>query len=109
MPTRTKSNKPKRNPWTDPSPYGTYKGTPGSPETWRATFEYAAYSREKALDILKTVIETPFSILGIPEGTLDIDVIKTAYRKLALLHHPDKGGDRVMFEKITAAYSILTT
>lgn len=106
---RTKSNKPKRNPWTDPSPYGTYTGAPGSPDTWKASFEYAAYSREKAFNILKTVIETPFAILDIPEGTLDKEVIKSAYRKLALKYHPDKGGDRSMFEKITAAYTILTT
>jgi DnaJ domain len=106
---RVKSNKPKRNPWTDPSPYGTYKGTPGNPESWKAAFEYAAYSREKALDILKTVIETPFAILGIPEGTLDKELIKSTYRKLAIKYHPDKGGDRDMFEKVTAAYTVLTT
>jgi DnaJ-domain-containing protein 1 len=104
---RPKSNKPKRNIWKDPSPYGTYTGVAGSPDSWKASFEYAAYSREKALNILKTVIETPFQILGIPEGTLDQDLIKTAYRKLAVQYHPDKGGDRDMFEKVTAAYSVL--
>jgi DnaJ-class molecular chaperone len=34
--------------------------------------------------------------------------IKKAYRKLALIHHPDKNGDPETFKKITAAYEILS-
>jgi DnaJ family protein A protein 2 len=33
--------------------------------------------------------------------------IKKAYRKLALKHHPDKGGNEEKFKKITGAYEIL--
>lgn len=33
--------------------------------------------------------------------------VKSAYRKLALLHHPDKGGDALTFNKITEAYELL--
>lgn len=33
--------------------------------------------------------------------------IKKAYRKLALTHHPDKGGDAATFQKINNAYEIL--
>jgi DnaJ family protein A protein 2 len=34
--------------------------------------------------------------------------IKKAYRKLALIHHPDKGGNQETFKKITAAHEILS-
>lgn len=36
------------------------------------------------------------------------DEIKKAYRKLASQHHPDKGGDTVMFQKIEEAYRTLS-
>lgn len=34
--------------------------------------------------------------------------IKKAYRKLAVVHHPDKGGDEQKFKEINAAYEILS-
>lgn len=34
--------------------------------------------------------------------------IKSAYRKLSLQHHPDKGGDAAIFQKIAKAYNSLT-
>lgn len=103
---RTKSLKPKRNIWADPSPYGTYSGEAGSPDSWARSFEYATYTREKALGILKTVIETPYEILGVSK-TASNDQIKSAFRKLVLIHHPDKGGSAEMFNKVMAAYSVL--
>jgi DnaJ-class molecular chaperone len=36
------------------------------------------------------------------------DEIKKAYRKLAAVHHPDKGGDTAMFQKVQAAYETLS-
>lgn len=48
-----------------------------------------------------------YDILGVAT-TASKDDIKTAYRKLALKHHPDKpNGNRQEFEKIHIAYSIL--
>jgi len=48
-----------------------------------------------------------YEILGLEKGASDTD-IKKAYRKLAMKHHPDKGGDPEQFKKIQAAYDILS-
>lgn len=37
-----------------------------------------------------------------------VQEIKKAYRKKAIKHHPDKGGDSEMFKKITEAYEVLS-
>lgn len=42
-------------------------------------------------------------VLGLPD-TATIDDIKTAWRKLATIHHPDKGGDGVKFDALRKAY-----
>ena len=47
-----------------------------------------------------------FEILGIKQGSSPQD-IKSAYRKLAMKHHPDKGGDEVKFKEINEAHDIL--
>ncbi len=48
-----------------------------------------------------------YNILGI-NRTADADEIKKAYRKLASLHHPDKGGDTARFQEIQEAYATLS-
>jgi DnaJ-class molecular chaperone len=48
-----------------------------------------------------------YSILGVPKGASD-EEIKTAYRKLAMKHHPDRGGDQAEFQKIQEAYAVLS-
>jgi DnaJ-class molecular chaperone len=48
-----------------------------------------------------------FNILGITENASEED-IKKAYRKLAMKHHPDRGGDQNQFQEIQEAYSVLT-
>jgi DnaJ family protein A protein 2 len=45
--------------------------------------------------------------LGIERGASATD-IKKAYRKLALEHHPDKGGDPEQFKHIQKAYEVLS-
>jgi molecular chaperone DnaJ len=47
-----------------------------------------------------------YEILGIPKAASQED-IKKSYRKLALKHHPDKGGDENTFKEIAEAYSVL--
>ena len=49
----------------------------------------------------------PYGALGIQRGASDADV-KKAYRKLAMQHHPDKGGDPEQFKQIQGAYDILS-
>lgn len=48
-----------------------------------------------------------YSILGINKNASQ-DEIKKAYRKLAIKHHPDKGGDPEQFKKISEAYETLS-
>jgi DnaJ-class molecular chaperone len=48
-----------------------------------------------------------YNTLGVPRDA-DHDTIKKAYRKLAMQHHPDKGGDPTQFQKISEAYDILS-
>jgi DnaJ family protein A protein 2 len=48
-----------------------------------------------------------YEVLGLP-NTATHDEVKKAYRKLILLHHPDKGGDPEQFDKITKAYEYLS-
>lgn len=47
-----------------------------------------------------------YEILGVQENATQDD-IKKIYRKLAMEHHPDKGGDEEKFKKISEAYDIL--
>jgi len=48
-----------------------------------------------------------YQTLGVTPQS-DVKAIKTAYRKLASKHHPDKGGDQEEFKKIQKAYETLS-
>lgn len=48
-----------------------------------------------------------YATLGVTR-TATAEDIKRAFRKLASLHHPDKGGNTTEFQKIQAAYAILS-
>jgi DnaJ-class molecular chaperone len=48
-----------------------------------------------------------YDILGVSKSAT-ADEIKRAYRKLALKHHPDRGGNHDEFTKINEAYQILS-
>jgi len=51
-------------------------------------------------------MEDFYQILGVNENATQ-DEIKKAYRKLAVEHHPDKGGDENKFKKISEAYDTI--
>uniref|UniRef100_A0A6U4Y5A6 J domain-containing protein n=2 Tax=Hemiselmis andersenii TaxID=464988 RepID=A0A6U4Y5A6_HEMAN len=49
-----------------------------------------------------------YEALGVSKTASDAE-IKKAYRKLAVKHHPDKGGDEQTFKELTKAYEILSS
>jgi curved DNA-binding protein len=48
-----------------------------------------------------------YNTLGISKSASEAD-IKTAYRKMAMKHHPDRGGDEKKFKEVTEAYETLS-
>lgn len=48
-----------------------------------------------------------YNTLGLQQNASD-DEIKTAYRKMAMKHHPDRGGDEKKFKEIEEAYRTLS-
>ena len=47
-----------------------------------------------------------YEILGV-EKTASEAEIRKAFKKLAIKHHPDRGGDQEKFKEINGAYEIL--
>jgi DnaJ-domain-containing protein 1 len=68
--------------------------------------ERRRFSDEQYLAQEKRKLDALFVTLGL-SPTATNDEIKTAYRKLALQHHPDKGGDVEKFKIINKAYQAL--
>lgn len=49
-----------------------------------------------------------YTLLGVEKSATDDD-IKRAYKKLAMEHHPDRGGDEGTFKDISKAYNVLSS
>lgn len=54
-----------------------------------------------------------YSILGVPKGTSDVNLLKKQYRKMAMKYHPDKAeGDKdaanKKFQEISQAWAVLS-
>ena len=48
-----------------------------------------------------------YDILGVERGA-DLDSIKKAYKKAALQHHPDQGGEHECFQLVSEAFNVLS-
>ena len=48
-----------------------------------------------------------YATLGVPKTATD-DEIKQAFRRQAMKHHPDRGGDSAKFQSINEAYTVLS-
>ena len=48
-----------------------------------------------------------FKILGVAESATP-EEIKAKYKKLAMVHHPDRGGEQAKFQEIQEAYATLS-
>jgi molecular chaperone DnaJ len=47
-----------------------------------------------------------YEVLGVGKGA-SADELKKAYRRHAVQHHPDRGGDEAKFREISEAYEVL--
>jgi len=53
------------------------------------------------------VVSTPYEVLHLLPSA-PREVVKAAYKALALLHHPDHGGDAELFKEINLAYESIS-
>lgn len=51
--------------------------------------------------------QSPYEMLGLNEQTVNVKAIRKAYKKMALLLHPDRGGDEEHFKVMKNAYDLL--
>lgn len=55
---------------------------------------------------LRRAAMSPYEVLGVePDAT--VGVIRAAYRKIAMVAHPDRGGEAARFAEVSAAYELL--
>ena len=95
---------------TTPSRVSSKTGETRNPDTSHAQQRHRAiphhHTPQREAQSLPKIEVNPFAILEI-EPTLDETVIKRAYKRLTLKHHPDKGGSDETFDLITKCYVAL--
>ncbi len=64
-------------------------------------------SRIVARSIKEAMTVSDEKILGLPKGELTPEAVRTAYRAAGLKAHPDKGGSKAAFERVSSAYQAL--
>ncbi|PWN39708.1 DnaJ-domain-containing protein [Ceraceosorus guamensis] len=67
----------------------------------------AAAARDISRDGNKIADMEYYDLLGVSGQATDLE-LKKAYRKMAIKHHPDKGGDEERFKLIGEAYRVLS-
>ena len=68
--------------------------------------KYRRTEFEKEINVFEKSQLDAYKILGIQE-TNDLNVIRRAYKKMAMKYHPDRGGSNEIFQKITKSYMYL--
>lgn len=83
--------------------YKTHSGPRGNAAQWKAQF-----SERMGLAVARETLgdKSALGVLGLVVGATWKE-IKSAYRRLALETHPDRGGSAAAFAAIHAAYEIL--
>lgn len=99
----SKEKKPKRGLLDGYKTYDPKADGYGSPYDWKGAFH-----ERMGLDEARRVVseESPYDILGVTTSST-WEQVKKAFRKLAMQHHPDKGGDPATFRKVRAAFEVL--
>jgi len=77
-------------------------GAPSAPDSPARTSHHTALVACAAADE-----ETLYDILELPTDATPGD-IRRAYKRLCIKHHPDKGGERDIFDLVARAYQILS-
>jgi DnaJ family protein C protein 7 len=57
--------------------------------------------REAEATLKKSKMKDHYKVLGIEASATEVE-IKKAYRKMSLVHHPDKGGDEAVFKEVSS-------
>lgn len=78
---------------------------------WNRVLELVGESSHAApCDLLemraRSAREEALAVLGLRDSATEWQ-IKSAYRRLATEHHPDRGGDVTIMQRVNAAYSLL--